>query len=83
MDDLTAHYQRTIEVFDDIVTRLHLYDTIGPGETEKLALRNYALELLARMGVMNDGNRLVMLKQWLGLPMPPALKDVEKETDNV
>jgi len=77
MRDVFLRSQYGLEVFDYLLTKLHLYDTIVDEPTR--ILHNFALELLATMGIVNDKNRMSILKTWLNLPMPPRIDEAQRE----
>jgi len=77
MRDVFLRSQYGLEVFDYLLTKLHLYDTIVDEPTR--VLHNFALELLATMGIVNDKNRMSILKTWLNLPMPPRIDEAQRE----
>lgn len=77
MRDVFLHSQYGLEVFDFLLTKLHLYDSIIDEPTR--VLHNFAVELLATMGILNDQNRMSILKTWLDLPMPPRIDEAQRE----
>lgn len=42
------------KVLELMVRDLHVFDSIAPGDTEEIAMRNYGLSLLAVTGVFDD-----------------------------
>lgn len=50
-----------------MVVECSLFSTIEPGEDGKLALRNYLLELLYELGILNDGNIGKIVDSLIGL----------------
>ena len=71
-----ATHTHAVESLDYILTKLHLYDTITDMQSQ--VLHNFAVELLATMGVVNDKNRMTILKTLLNLPMPPLLDEAKR-----
>jgi hypothetical protein len=55
------------ELLAEFVIDYKIFETIAPGDTESLALRNYGLSLLYKMGLIQDDNIKPLIDKWLSL----------------
>ena len=60
--------QDGIDVFEDLLTDLRLYETIDTEEDR--ALHNFALKLVVKMGIYESSNMRMVTRNLLGIPLP-------------
>lgn len=53
------------ELLADMIVDYKIFETIAPGDTESLALRNYGLSVLANMGLIQDNTLQELVDNWL------------------
>ena len=71
-----SNSQEGIEVFEDLLTDLWLYETIDTEEDR--FLHNAAFRILAKMELYEPSNMRMVTRNLLGLPLPSPIPKQEK-----
>lgn len=67
---------QSLDVFEDLLSDLCLYQELDLENTEELHLHNFAIRLLVKMGIYDGPNMRAVTKNLLNIPLaPPPIPD--------
>jgi hypothetical protein len=72
---LFSSSQDGIDVFEDLLTNLRLYETIDTEEDR--CLHNFGIALVIKAGIYEESNMRMVTRNLLQIPLPPPRDNTE------